>query len=725
MVGERMPPFRRCRPIPGARPALLVHLLASVATIGLAAQPPAAPPDQRPAVTFRTEINFVEIDAVVTDGEGRFVAGLTKDDFEVIEQGAPQPIATFSLVHIPVVRTASVADGGRRAVEPDTASNRQPFDGRVFLLLLDDLQTDRARTAHVRRAAQEFVSRHVASNDLAAIAFTSGAASGQDFTSSRPRLLAAIDRFGGVKLPSRTIATIRAVEMGEVAEIKYDMGRMIPPKDPHEDERTLRAKASLESLTQMSRFLGGIRGRRKALIYVGEGIDHELVDPVIIDQPAVRDTAGVREAMRNAVAEATRANVSVYTIDPRGLSTSDEAITVRTVTMDPTTPLSTMRLVDEVARSHLWLRSVSEETGGIPFLNTNDTTGPFGRIVDDSSSYYILGYYAPPGRKDGGFRRVDVRVTRPGLQVRARQGYYAPSSGAPSKGDAQAAGKGSSKLRDALRSPLPVSGLTLAASAAPFQGKDSFASISVVVEVGPAGLAFSTSTGTTATDVELHLAATDPASTTPASATYHVAKLRLRGDTLARVTQEGIRITRRLELRPGRYRVQIGARDTTSGAVGTLFADLDVPDLFAPPLALSGVLLVSAGATRIPTVEPDPALGPLLPGAHTARREFASNDTIAVFAEVYDNDLSMPHRVRVRTTVLDSDGNEVFAADAEHGSEELRAGASAGTRGGFGHQVTIRASALRPGPHVLRVEAVRLSSNDRPVVREVPFTITP
>jgi VWFA-related protein len=577
-------------------------------------------PDQRPAVTFRTEINFVELAAVVTDGSGRFVPGLTKDDFEIIEQGVRQPIAAFSLVHIPVAPAApgaASADRGRVPAEPDITSNRAPFDGRVFLLLLDDLQTDVRRTGHARRAAQEFVSRHVAANDLVAVAFTSGAVNGQDFTSSGPRLLAAIDRFAGVKLPSRTIATIRAVEMGEGGDIKYDMRRMIPPKDPHEDQRTLRAKSSLESLKQMAEFLGGIRGRRKALIYVGEGIDHELVDPVIVDQPAVRDTAGVREAMRNAVGAATRANVSVYTIDPRGLSTDDDAIGVRTVTMDPTSPLSTMRLAEEVARSHLWLRSVAEETGGIPFLNTNDTTVPFARIVDDSSRYYSLGYYAPPDRRDGGFRRVDVRVTRPGLRVRARQGYYAPSSGVPSRGEAQGAITGSRELREALRSPLPVSGLALAASAAPFQGKGSVASVSAVVEIGPAGLPFSTSAETRATDVELHLGATDPASKTPASATYHVAKLRLSGETLARVAQEGIRITRRLDLPPGHYRVQIGARDTTSGAVGTVFADLDVPDLSAPPLALSGVVLVSAAATRIPTVEPDPAR----PGAVDAKAE--------------------------------------------------------------------------------------------------------
>jgi hypothetical protein len=181
-----------------------------------------------------------------------------------------------------------------------------------------------------------------------------------------------------------------------------------------------------------------------------------------------------------------------------------------------------------------------------------------------------------------------------------------------------------------------------------------------------------------------------------------------------------VRIGRRLDLAPGRYRLQLGVRDETSGAVGTLLTDVDVPNLFGPPLAMSGLLVVSAAATRMPTVEPDPALSALLPGAHTARRAFPSNDTLAVYAEIYDNDLAAPHKVRVATTVRTIDGGEVFSARAEHASDELK---GEGVKsGGFGHRVTIPAGDLGVGRFILRVEAVR-STDQLKVVREVPFEI--
>ncbi len=243
-----------------------------------------------------------------------------------------------------------------------------------------------------------------------------------------------------------------------------------------------------------------------------------------------------------------------------------------------------------------------------------------------------------------------------------------------------------------------------------------------MVEVDPSKLAFSRQGDVEATDLELQLSATDPGARTSHHASHHIAELRLRPQTHERVLREGVRITRRLELRPGRYRLHLGVRDRTGGALGTLLTDLDVPDFSTPPLAVSGVVLVSAAATRMPTVESDRALTALLPGDQTARREFPANDTLALFAEVYVNDLTRPHTVRVTTSVRSEDGAEVFAARAEHDSAELAKAGGDDRSAGFGHRVTIPAERLGPGRYVLRVQAQR-SIDDAPVMREVPFRI--
>ena len=682
--------------------------------------------DQRPPVTFRAETNFVEIDAIVTDRDGRFVPGLTKEDFQVIEEGKPQTIAAFDLVRIPVDPTPPPLSP-IISPEPDTVTNREPFTGRLFLLLLDDLQTDVSRTQIVRKAARDFIERHQGANDLVAVAFTSGRSAGQDFTGQRSRLVAAVDRFTGVKLPSATKS--KAEDL--VLELMKPVEVQQPPQDRFEAERALRAKSSLNSLRTLSEYLAGIRGRRKVLVYLGEGVDYDFVDPIEPNVMTIaRDVGGITSALRDAASAATRGNVNIYSLDPRGLSTGvEQALDLPTASPQPKIAVgagtvsrdavSSTALVAEQTRSHQVLRTLADQTGGVAFLNTNDTNGALDRIVVESSSYYILGYYAPPGRRDGRFRTVDVKVTKPGLRVRARKGYFAPGA-ATAAAPVPPAGKASPQLQEAARSPLPIDGLAFSAAAAPFQGTSPRGSVVLVVEIDPARLAFTPQAGVQNTRLELQVTATDPTARPATTTTHHLAELRLTPQTYETVRAEGVRIVRRLDLAPGRYRLQLAVRDETSGAIGTLFDDVEVPNLFEPPLALSGLLVVSAAATRMPTVEPDAALGALLPGPHTARRVFPDNDTLAVYAEIYDNDLTTPHMVRVATTVRTAEGREVFSARAEHASGELK---GEGIRsGGFAHRVTVPASELGVGRFVLRVEAVR-STDQLKVVRDVPFEI--
>ena len=142
--------------------AIAIALVVGVAALA-AQQPPA-----RQAPTFRVEVNYVEIDATVIDAQGNFVRGLTKDDFELVEEGKPQTISAFTMVDLPIARADPPLFRGA-VVEPDVRSNIGEFDGRVILIVLDDLQTDFRRTHHVRRAAAQFVRRFVGVNDLVAV----------------------------------------------------------------------------------------------------------------------------------------------------------------------------------------------------------------------------------------------------------------------------------------------------------------------------------------------------------------------------------------------------------------------------------------------------------------------------------------------------------------------------------------------------------------------------
>ena len=158
-----------------------------------------APRDSQgsPAVTFQVEVDYVDVDVVVTDEQGNFVRGLTRDDFKVFEDGKPVKLDTFSTVEIPVERFDATLFGGRTVVE-DVRSNRSMLDGRFYVIVLDDMGTSPLRSQYVIKAAREFVEKHFAANDTAAIVYTSGRRDrAQEFTSDRALLLASIDKFHG------------------------------------------------------------------------------------------------------------------------------------------------------------------------------------------------------------------------------------------------------------------------------------------------------------------------------------------------------------------------------------------------------------------------------------------------------------------------------------------------------------------------------------------------
>src|SRR5687767_13796409 len=161
--------------------ALITLAFATAALAGSAQQPPpfAKATEGKPAQpspTFRLEVNYVEIDAVVTDSKGQFVRGLTKDDFELVEEGRPQTITAFTVVDVPV-RKPDPPLFRSTPVEPDVAANDSDFNGRVIVLLLDDMLTDARRSIRVRAAAKQFVQRFVNDNDLVAVVHSSASAS--------------------------------------------------------------------------------------------------------------------------------------------------------------------------------------------------------------------------------------------------------------------------------------------------------------------------------------------------------------------------------------------------------------------------------------------------------------------------------------------------------------------------------------------------------------------
>jgi len=664
--------------------------------------PPPTATDQQP--TFKVQVDYVEVDALVTDNQGNFVRNLKKEDFQVLEDGKPQTITAFSLVDIPVERFDRPL-GAELPIEPDVKTNEHPFEGRVYVMVVDDFHTSFGRTGRVKNAARQFVQKNLGANDLMAVVHTSGSTdANQEFTNNKRMLLAAIDKTIGRKLRSTT-----AEKTEEYYRTRGIRQQGDPLNDPTDQERTYNARSTLDTLRNVADWFGGVHGRRKTILFVSEGIDYNIND--------VFNNSGastVLDATRDAIAAATKSNVSIYGIDPRGLTNlGDEDIEIGAYPDDPTLGVSNSSLLNELRLSQDSLRVLASETGGFAAVNANDFSTAFERIVKDNSSYYVLAYYPPStDKRDGKFHKIEVRLSRPGLTVRARQGYASPK-GKPAVAPANASNTTSPAVREALNSPLPISGLTMHVFAAPFKGAPPNASVLLATELRGRDLQLSPNN-----KVELSFIAIDAQGKIRGGNTDSISWVTLKPETKARVEQTGIRLLNRLDLPPGRYQVRFAARDAGGGALGGVGYDLDVPDFYKSPLTMSGLVLTSIAGTSLPTTRPDDQLKPVLPGPPVALRAFPQNDEVSLFAEVYDNAASTPHKVDITTTVTSDDGKSVFKNDEERSSTDIQ-----GKRGGFGYSTRIPMRDLSPGRYVLKVEARSRLGKGATVSREVQFTV--
>ena len=711
----------------------LLFLLCALTLPVLSAQQPSPPADaqQAPPVTFHAEVNYVEVDAVVTDAKGNMVSDLTAGDFEVLEDRKAQKVTAFGLVNIPVTR-ADQPLYATAPTEPDVQSNHQ-VDGRVYLLVLDSLHTDPLNALRVKAAARQFVERRLGTNDVAAVVHTSGRSDlGQDFTTNRRLLMAAIDRFVGDKLRSATLERADAYgRTGLTSGTNPINSTQQGITDPYEMERGAHARSMLTYLRRLSDFMAGVRGRRKAMILISEGLAYDMSNLF-----GTNDTSMIVDEMRDTIGAATRANVSIFAIDPRGLATGvGDAIEIEGF---PDTPpitdsgdsgggapnprslgIGLQSMMSEARLSQDSLRMLAEDTGGFAAVNRNDFKDVFERVVRENSTYYVLGYYSTNEKRDGKFRTITLRVkSRPGLTIRARRGYVAPRGKAPEVKPA-AAGATSAVLREALNSPLPVGGIPMAVFAAPFKGAAPNATVVVSVELKTNDFKYTEKDGALSDLLDVVVTPVDRAGVRK-PAQRSTITLAFKPATRDAANANGIRVLSALDLPPGGYQLRVTIGERGSDRAGTVLYDIEVPDFSKALLTMSGIAVTANSSTQAVTVGSEGTIAPLLRGPTTAAREFGRGDTLALFAEIYENAPGVAtHKLDLTTTVKAEGGRTVFQSNEERSSTELQAG-----RGGYGYASSIPLKDFTPGLYVIHVEArSRTSSKEAGIGRDIQIRV--
>jgi VWFA-related protein len=369
---------------------------------------------QQPTPTFRAEVNYVQLPVRVLDGKGNFVRDLKALDFQVYEDGQLQTISNFRLVDFPPPNAKAPATV---TISPGvmTIDKLEQLDGRVYMFLLDDYHIGVQYSARAKDIVRSFIRDRMAANDVAAVMMTSGA-KGQDFTPDKRLLLAAVDRFTGV------------LDANEPAQIKE-----------------LKARTTVKVLASVADALAQIRGRHKAVIYVGTSVgclvSREAAtgirgtnfqqDPY--DDLTSAGTGGApdsnvpilcSEQTWDTARAAVQGDASIYSIDPRGGQVPGWISPTVDGRGGPARARERMAMA-EPGRPSVFdgFYVLPDATGGFAVTGTNAFNQALDRIVRESSSYYLLGYSSTNDKADGKFRKTAIKVARPDVQVFYRPGY--------------------------------------------------------------------------------------------------------------------------------------------------------------------------------------------------------------------------------------------------------------------------------------------------------------
>jgi VWFA-related protein len=334
---------------------------------------PPKPPDAEQPI-FRAKVNLVRVDVSVSDRDGNPVSDLQAADFQVKEDGILQKIDTVQFIRLDGTRPRDLKESIDIRSAAHAAVEAARDDVRLFVLFLDDYHVDKTPQVMIplKRTLKTFVEK-LGPYDLVAVMDPLTPLTHLEFTRDRNELLAKVQKFEGRRgelFPVRSAAEEAQQTQRNVWE--------------------LRAGVTLDAMNAISTHLGGLREGRKSILFISQG-------------PPVSLRSSNWPRMEDVVNSANRGNVTIHTLDPRPLGSSEFG-------------------------GNMVLRRFSDETGGRAIHNTNDHAEHLDGVIADASAYYLVGYAPAREIADGKFHKIDVEVKRRGVRVVARRGYYAPRS---------------------------------------------------------------------------------------------------------------------------------------------------------------------------------------------------------------------------------------------------------------------------------------------------------
>ena len=591
--------------------------------------------------TFSMTTSVVVVNVTVLDRNGKPVENLTKDDFELFEDGKLQKLQAVDLQRLTNRALPPLTAGTAEPARPPEPKGYNPLaekaaqnsnlatkyqDRRLVVMLFDFSSMEPAEQIRAKQAAVKFITTQMTGSDTVAVeVLGSELRTVQDFTSDRDLLIGAINKFHiGESSENATTADTGGDAQDQSGQFVAD----------ETEFNIFNSDVKLAALQDAARQLGQYP-EKKALIYFSSGIQKNGVDN--------------QSQLEATVNTAVRANVAFYPIDARGLSAvvpGGDATQAGAVGNNLYSGAGQRSVKENFNNQQETLATLAIDTGGKALLDSNDLTMGMRQVQQDFTSYYVLSYLSTNPAQDGRYRRIQVKLSPRANILKAkleyRQGYFAPTTfGHMGESDKEA------QLQQALLSGNPVTDLPVAAEVDYFRLDKNKYFVPISVKIPGSALAFKNKGSKAATELDFIAEVFDARGRTAATVRDTI-PIKVNDAVAGEVGRKNIQYDTGVTLTPGKYKLRFVARENGEGKIGTFESPFTVPDLAAgPQLRVSSVVFSNQRQSvkeKIAGVENGKKLtaaNPLIDSngqqlMPNVTKVFRPGQTLMAYLEVYD-----------------------------------------------------------------------------------------
>ncbi|HEY8562383.1 MAG TPA: VWA domain-containing protein [Pyrinomonadaceae bacterium] len=685
------------------------------------AQTPTPKPVETDADVVKISTTLIQVDATVTDKNGRVVTDLTADDFEIFENDKKQSITNFSFVSsVPAIKPVVNPDKNRAGVPIPPVELRPEQVRRTIALVVDDLGLSAESVYFVKRALRKFVDEQMQPADLVAIVRTgSGTGALQQFTSDKNLLYLAIEKLRWNPLGRAGVTTFapREPTLQELVKANsaipsranVSAGQMDPQIEAEKERITafnelredIFSIGTLGAINYIVRGMNELPGRKSIMLF-SDGFS------ICTDTDMKKDggrCTRMREALKQLTDLCNRASVTIYTQDARGIAPT--ALTVQDVpTNDPKSLLEGLNArTNELRDKQQGLNFLAEETGGRAILGTNDLNKGLEKLLEDTKGYYLIAYQPDSETFDNQSRRFNklvIKVRRDDVNVRYRSGFF----GVPESAISRAAAQNETPLQQILKpltSPFAANEINLKLNTLFGRDDKNGAFLHSFLHVDARDLKFSEAADGTkqATfDVLAISYGENGAIVDQVGKNYTIA---VKSEEYQKILNDGFVYNFVFPIRqPGAYQMRAALRDAGSAKVGSASQFIEVPDLKKERLTLSGIILENLTETewKNRNSAPAPSQNQTRLMQDTSLRRFRRGTILNYSADIYNARLDAAQKTQLQTQIrIFRDGKLVLDGQPKPFQPEGNANP---TRLNFAGALGL-GNEMKPGDYVLQI----------------------